>query len=66
MHIQLIINSLLPCQSKFADSADMSCVLYKWKFSRDLYFKNFAGTGSIREIEILRKYKKDIVPGSHS
>ena len=23
---------------------------YKWKFSRDLYFKNFAGIGSIREI----------------
>ena len=27
-------------------------VPYKWKFSRDLYFQNFAGTctGSIREI----------------
>ena len=42
---------------------------YKWKFSRDLYFKNFAGTGSIREIknlEIFHKYKKDMVPSSHS
>ena len=25
-------------------------ILYKWKFSRDLYFKNFSGTGSICEI----------------
>ena len=26
-------------------------VPYKWKFSMDLYFKNFAGRGSIREIK---------------
>ena len=30
-----------------------SSVYRKWKFSRDLYFKNFTGTGSIREIKIL-------------
>ena len=29
-------------------------VQYKWKFSRDLYFKNFTGRGSIREIKFLK------------